>query len=412
MIPVSKKKIYRRRRALLTVTAVAISVSLLVSMLSVGNGLRDFTYEEIKDSKEDIVITSPSRHGISNGHEIRDEIAEWREVECGLARLNEFISVNISGKKRFALAEGVVPDDAWKFLPKSYRKRFDGWFTHGDDPHYENNYTGDFTYEVLISSSLAKDFDLKRGMTINLAKSSNGLERTYVIKGIFDTDFSGEGVFEGYYFISIHLSELQTILGLDVIGNRTVDVVDTVSFFLDEDVRTEKGKVDELILRIEVQFPLFEGMVLSKDDRLKDVEGLVNLANGFNMAIGLVSVVIGILFVICVMVISVYERTSVIGMMRAIGISKRSIFLWTFRESIFLVGLGSVIGLVPGYFISDLIGKYFSYSYGLNVYLSSFTPLIALQAVVTTVIIGSLASLFPAWIATRMNVILALKHHK
>jgi len=410
LIGISKKKIYRRKRAMLTITAVAISMTLLVSMLSVGQGLTDFSYDEIERSREDIIVTSSSRHGVANGHQLRNDIGEWKEISSGLARLEEFVSMNISGTKRFALAEGIVPEDAWDFLPDEYRKRFDGWFDVKDDPHYEANFTGEFTDEVLISSAVAKDFDLKKGDPINLSRSSNGEERQFTVKGVFDTDFSGEGVFEGYYFISLHLSELQTMLGLDRVGNTTVDIVDSVSFHLDEEALSTKGKVDEVVLRIEITYPLFEGSVLTKSDRIKEVEGFVNLANGFNLAIGLVSVSIGVLFVACVMVISVYERTSTIGMMRAIGISKRSIFSWIFRESIIIVSLGSLIGLVPGYFISDMMGDYFSKSYGLNVTLASFTPMIALQAVVMSVIIGSLASLFPAWMATRMNVIRALKH--
>lgn len=65
MVTISRKRMFKRRRAMLTVTAVAISMALLVSMLSVAKGIEDFTFEEIESSREDVVLSSHDGHGIT-----------------------------------------------------------------------------------------------------------------------------------------------------------------------------------------------------------------------------------------------------------------------------------------------------------------------------------------------------------
>lgn len=406
------KKLLRRKRAFLTISAIAISMALLVSMLSIAQGIVDFTYSQIIDSKEDIAITGLNTHGVAYGHTLAMNLSRWREVEAATPSLEDIVSLNVSGRKGFCGAEGVIPQDMWHFLPDDQRDRFHGWFAEPADVHFGNgSYDGPFTGEILVSRSTWDDFALSEGSKVNISRTSNGQEWSFTVKGYFETDFGGTGVLAHLHAVVLHLSELQTVLDLDTLDNDTVlDVVDRVSVDLrPEDSKSQKD-VDRVIFDIEEQYPIYKDGVLSKKDRLAKVEGQVAIANAYFMSIGLVSTFIGTLFVACIMVMSIFERTNIIGMMRAIGISRWTIFLQTFGESIGLIVLGALVGVLPGYLGADLMGTYLSSSYGFNFSLISFNMVLIGKAFLVMLAVGSLSSVYPAWLATKMNVIKALRH--
>ena len=119
---------------------------------------------------------------------------------------------------------------------------------------------------------------------------------------------------------------------------------------------------------------------------------------------------ISLLFVASVMIMSVYERTNEIGMMRAIGISRRTIFAGTFGEGLFLVIIGALLGLIPGYFGSVVFGNYMAASIGISESFTAFTPSMIVNALFEVIVLGSIFTIYPSWKAARMNILDALKH--
>ena len=136
------------------------------------------------------------------------------------------------------------------------------------------------------------------------------------------------------------------------------------------------------------------------------------IVNGFFIAIGGVSLMIGLLFVACVMFMTILERTNEIGMLRAIGISKRTIFLQILAESIIIVIIGAAVGIVPGYFGSLWGADYIRTTVGTSETIVLFSLPAVGQLFVEVILLGGLVSIFPAWRAMSMDIIRSLKRAK
>lgn len=120
------------------------------------------------------------------------------------------------------------------------------------------------------------------------------------------------------------------------------------------------------------------------------------------IAITILSFIVGIFGVANIMFVTVRERTSIIGLKKAIGAKSRTILLEFLMESAFLCVLGGIIGLLLvfllTFFLTSVLKFEVAISWGLF-----------LGAVLTCIITGILAGLIPAFIAARMDPVVAIR---
>ena len=407
----------RKGRTAMTIAAVAISMTLLVSMLSIAEGILYNAQVGIEESKRDIIVASEGIHGIVNGHELVSELKNNENVSAASAILitdwSEFLLLNITDPRSgtqenfLALGVGLVPDDELAFLLDEDERRFrdffevkcNDWFGVGGDPHYENNYTGEWTHEIMIDDAFAQRHNLSADSEILINDHPVGFR----INGTVSTILSGEGIFEGIDIgvVMMHLSELQSLLNLTA-----NDVITSVSISL-EDEHKDVNAARDIAQNIKVEYPFYS--VATKEDRLDSISDELSLAQLLYTAIGSVSMIIGLLFVACIMIMSVFERTNEFGMMRAIGISKKTIFKQTLSESMVLVIIGAGIGLIFGYYGSVAMGDWLRETSGLNRDFTVFTPNLVFNSMIIVIGFGSLVSIYPAWQAARKKILDALR---
>jgi len=295
--------------------------------------------------------------------------------------------------------KAFLSDESERKISDIFEIKFNNWFNIENDPHYENNYSGYWSYEILIDETFANRHNISKGSELII----NDLPNKFHVNGTFSTLLSGEGI-SGYFdfgIVIMHLSELQSLINLN--GS---DVITSISISLTEehkDVETARAIARE----IKTKYPFYS--VATKEDRLESIQDQLVLARLFYSAIGSVSMLIGILFVACIMIMSIYERTNEFGMMRAIGISKKTIFVQTLLESMVLVIFGVAIGLIFGYFGSEALGDYLRTSIGFNQDFTAFTPQLLIQSLLLVICFGTIISLYPAWQAARKKIVEALR---
>ncbi|MDH7461139.1 ABC transporter permease [Chitinophagaceae bacterium 26-R-25] len=147
----------------------------------------------------------------------------------------------------------------------------------------------------------------------------------------------------------------------------------------------------------------------SNNFTLNDIDSFSNFAAGIfsginqgGWAIAALSLVVGMFGVANIMFVTVRERTSQIGLKKAIG-AKRGVILMEFlMESAFLCILGGLIGLA----LVFLLTKVFSSMLGFPIYIS--LGILSL-AIGICILVGVLAGIIPATIAAKMNPVVAIR---
>ena len=118
------------------------------------------------------------------------------------------------------------------------------------------------------------------------------------------------------------------------------------------------------------------------------------------------SVVVSLFGMVNTMILSVYERTRELGMLRAIGMTRRQARRMVRHESVITALIGAGLGLPLGVLLAGIATRGLS-SQGIGFHLS-IAPLIAFTVV--AIVAGVLAAIPPARRASRLNVLSALHY--
>jgi putative ABC transport system permease protein len=166
---------------------------------------------------------------------------------------------------------------------------------------------------------------------------------------------------------------------------------------------TEEGTA-VLRARRKVPFNKPNDFGIMTPDRLignfRQITGGITLAMIFVSSIALL---VGGVGVMNIMLVSVTERTREIGVRKALGAMKRDIVMQFLTEAMTLSAVGGLLGIVVGFGVSALVGK--------------FSPL-ATEVPLWSVLVGLLVSLsiglffgiYPAWKAAKLDPIEALRY--
>ena len=138
----------------------------------------------------------------------------------------------------------------------------------------------------------------------------------------------------------------------------------------------------------------------------KTQEDDINLTLNVLYALLGLSVVISLFGVVNTLVLSVFERTREIGMLRAVGMTRRQLRNMIRHESVITALIGGALGIAVGGFLAVLTTQALSDE---GVVLAIPWTTIALL-VVAAIAAGVLAAVFPARRAARLNVLQALRH--
>jgi putative ABC transport system permease protein len=241
---------------------------------------------------------------------------------------------------------------------------------------------------AFVSKDYAKEHHLSIGSPIGL-QTPTGQTLQLRLRGIFDPPKGGSPfgdvtisttAFDANYSKPQNLMTLINIKGGDTAAN-TVRLEQSLRKFPDSKIQTAS------------QF---------KKTQEDDINKALNLLYGL---LGL-SVIISLFGVVNTLVLSVFERTRELGMLRAVGMTRRQVRSMIRYESIVTALIGGALGITVGVFLAVLTTQALS---GEGIVLAIPWGTIGLF-VVATVGAGMLAAVIPARRAARLNVLRALQY--
>ena len=118
------------------------------------------------------------------------------------------------------------------------------------------------------------------------------------------------------------------------------------------------------------------------------------------------AVIVSLVGIINTLVLTIFERTREIGMLRAVGMTRRQVRMMIRYESIVTSLMGATLGLIVGVFLAALVSQALS---GEGVVFA--VPWLQLvYFVIAAILVGILAAVIPARRAARLNVLQALQY--
>jgi putative ABC transport system permease protein len=242
---------------------------------------------------------------------------------------------------------------------------------------------------AFVTDRYAEDNDLAVGSSLTV-KTPTGALLPLRIEGIFDepkggSPFGGGVAISKETFDDSFATRENDLTLLNVAGDpsdaTTAALERSVSAFPDVGVETR----DEF-----------------KESQLSELKTMLNV---LYLLLGL-SVIVSLFGVINTLVLSVFERTRELGMLRAIGMTRRQVRRMIRHESIVTALIGAALGIAVGMFLAALT------SLALSKYGIVFAVPVGTLAVFVGVAIvaGMLAAILPARRASRLNVLEALQY--
>ena len=172
------------------------------------------------------------------------------------------------------------------------------------------------------------------------------------------------------------------------------------------DVMTSAGKTAaDLLTQRQIMDPDNSTFDYRSQDMLEQAQQLQSMSESTNnqlIWIASISLLVGGIGVMNIMLVSVTERTSEIGLKKAIGAKKRRILFQFLTEAAVLTSLGGIIGVVSGISLAQLISQMMQIPVAIDVGA-------IVIAVVFSMLIGVIFGLLPAVKAANLNPIDALR---
>jgi ABC-type lipoprotein release transport system permease subunit len=270
---------------------------------------------------------------------------------------------------------------------------------------------GDDEDVLLIGDALAKRLEVGVGDRITLvgrATHEQMRRRTMTIVGLYDLDI--KDLEEAQVFVS--LAEAQTLFDLR-------DQATEIGVYLEE-VGQEAAVVD----RLQPALPGYE--VDAWDTLDPTTKELMAIEDQVMAVFGVVILSIAGIGILNLMLMAVFERTREIGILGAMGLKRWETMVLFLLEGVFIGLLGALIGCLLGGAIAIYFGRVgidIMSLYGTDLSdMSEFMGLLGdrlyfkigidvfVQRTLTVAIIAALASLYPAWQASKQEPAEALHY--
>jgi len=359
----------RKSRLVMTVGGIAIGVATLFALLALSSGIEGALEREIGGLGAHILLlpegcpytlTLALMQGADTVEYVPEDVVprvrETENVRVGVPVVVGKVKANGTLVPVYGTTEDIFQLKAWGRSP------FSG---------------------ALVGSNVATNLKLEVGdrLTLDLY-SEEPVEVTRILPTTGGRDDT---------FVFVPLATAQKVLGLE--GKLSGILVQTVNVSRLSQTRTTLGKMAEV--QAVPPSEVFDALI-----------GLFGSVKQTLILITGIAIAVGVLTTMNTMTMAVYERKRDIGLLRALGSTRRDIFGLFVSESLLVSLAGGVLGLAGGYVASYLLPRTSGFGIDASPHFSlAYVGICLLVAVA----VGTLSAIYPAMMAARMQPIRTLR---
>lgn len=379
-----------RMRSFLTGLGIAIGIAAVILLTSIGEGLHQFMLSEFSQFGTNIISVQPGKTQTQGGNvgifgsvrpltlEDADNLRRLPYVEHVIPALVGNAEVRANGRTRRTMVLGEGRDFSKAFTIKV---RSGSFWTDEDNEQARA--------QAVIGAKIQQE--LFAGVNPLGQYLRVGGQR-YRVVGVMESkgQILGMDMDDSVFIPAARAMELFNRPGLMEINvSYRADVnANTVIRILTEHLKERHGREDFTII--------------SQEQALEVLSSVLNILTFAVGALGGISLLVGAVGILTIMTMAVTERTSEIGLLRALGAQERQVLTLFLGEAILLSALGGLAGLAFGVGIAQALHLVFPA-------LPVHTPwLFATLAELSAVTIGLVAGVMPARRAARLDPVEAL----
>jgi putative ABC transport system permease protein len=222
------------------------------------------------------------------------------------------------------------------------------------------------------------------------------------------------GVSAGDY-ITLNKKEVE-VMGVIEEGYGSYDLVILLPYVYGEEIYDAEGEatqimvepqdislVDEIKNTVNDEFEGLDAMTM--EDALSMSKQMTQTLDIMTLGIGFIASLVAAIGIIITMYTSVLERRRQLGIMKAVGALRRTIMKQILEEALLISLISSFMGLGISFVFVDLINNVLLGGTKIAV----ITPLLGIGAVAYGVMITIISSLYPAWVAVKIDPIEAIR---
>ena len=379
------KNLFRRKgRTILTVLGISIGVAAIVALGAVAGGLKAGLTSMTRGSEADLVLTQGGALSAimsSIEQEVAVEVSNWPEV----ADVDSVLLGNsmLDGKQQFFLF-GHDPNG---FSIEHFR------IVEGQALADARGVRGK---PLILGERAAESMDLEVGDAMRLGGS------IFRVVGIYET---GDGFEDGAAVLPLDEAQMLMLLPrrVSMVYIKLRPSAGRASGETSSETE-DSSDADRLRARVERLYP---NLSISATSGLVDQEQMLAILDGMATGVAGLAVVIGGIVMANTLFMTVFERTREIGVLRSLGWRRRKVMALILGESVILSLLGGLAGAGLG--VAAVYALSHSSSW-LGILGTHLTPDLFVRALVTVVALGTVGGAYPAWWASRLLPVEALRY--
>jgi len=407
----------RKMRAGLTILGIVIGIAAIVALTSITTGLQVTITSELGEGfSSDTVTVSTQSFGMFGGGTSdftllvndTDTINEIEGVQTSAAIMSKSVMLNF-GSTELPLSVTGVDYAAYTSLYSSFVAE------EGSIPATPANDS------VVIGSRITDPWDngtvlAEVGDTILISWTHRvGLEMveenyTAEVVAVLE-EIGGFSMGPSDLGLYIPLSTAQSFFDTDEVGSIAVKLVSDDAEFIETVSQAIEDAFDGLV------------SVTSPTALLETMSSIFDIISLFLVGIAGISLLVAGIGIMNIMIVSLMERTREIGILKALGMKSRTV-LGIFLTEALVVGLvGAVVGVVTGYSMAIIFSAFSGSLFGGGMLgggggptasLMTITPILTMDIILGAMTFGVLVAvvfaLYPAWRASKLNPVDALRH--